>query len=386
MQHGLVFGDIRMIHDPLRSRARASLFGVVALVLGMMAAGLMAWVAPQANPGQAPIVRTEDGSLHVWVGERLHPVTNLASARLITGEPGAPAAIGAQHFAEAPKGPLMGIFPAPGAFSQTSDASFVACHDDAGTVGVEAVPHNALPTPLGVGEAVLVSSPTGDWVLTAAGRNELPSEESPEGRALRRAVGISPETPRLDVSGAGLSAISEREPWTVPDGVTLLNDATTTFAQHENAAIAVTSTQERILKELGVTEERVSASRVAQLAPMAPLPLPEDKLRFIDPLGMRVCSLPGGGVGTAPGGLRGAELPGDAPAGHFAGLESGAVVVDTGAGHQVVTPHGLRHEVAPGALDLLGAPAPVAADHRVIDLLPRGPVLDTQAARTPVAY
>ncbi|WP_460490750.1 type VII secretion protein EccB, partial [Corynebacterium nasicanis] len=44
VEHGLVFGDIRMIHDPLAARSRALLFGVVAVVLIGLGAGLLAWL------------------------------------------------------------------------------------------------------------------------------------------------------------------------------------------------------------------------------------------------------------------------------------------------------------------------------------------------------
>ena len=33
VEHGLIFGDIRMIHDPLASRQRATIFSVVAVLL-----------------------------------------------------------------------------------------------------------------------------------------------------------------------------------------------------------------------------------------------------------------------------------------------------------------------------------------------------------------
>ena len=48
MEHGLIFGDVRMIHDPLASRRRATIFGTaaVAMIAGVM--GLFAWMRPDA--------------------------------------------------------------------------------------------------------------------------------------------------------------------------------------------------------------------------------------------------------------------------------------------------------------------------------------------------
>jgi len=85
-QHGVVLGDIRMIHDPLARRHRALYAGAaMATVLGL-GAGAMAVMNPAINPGEAPIVASESGALYVRIDATLHPVTNLASARLIAGE------------------------------------------------------------------------------------------------------------------------------------------------------------------------------------------------------------------------------------------------------------------------------------------------------------
>ncbi|WP_301206516.1 type VII secretion protein EccB, partial [Corynebacterium stationis] len=46
MQHALVLGDISMIHDPLASRRRALIFGMVAVVLIALGSGLLAWLRP----------------------------------------------------------------------------------------------------------------------------------------------------------------------------------------------------------------------------------------------------------------------------------------------------------------------------------------------------
>ena len=87
VEHGLILGDIRMIHDPLSSRRRAMIFGVVAVVMISGVMGLFAWMRPNPNPGEAAIIRAADGSLFARVDETVHPVTNLTSARLIVGGP-----------------------------------------------------------------------------------------------------------------------------------------------------------------------------------------------------------------------------------------------------------------------------------------------------------
>ena len=85
MQHALVLGDISMIHDPLASRRRALIFGIVAVVLIALGSGLLAWLRPDPDPGQAELLSSEQGQLYVRVDDVVHPVANLASARLILG-------------------------------------------------------------------------------------------------------------------------------------------------------------------------------------------------------------------------------------------------------------------------------------------------------------
>ena len=94
VEHGLIFGDIRMIHDPLASRQRATIFSVVAVLLIAAITALFAWLRPNADPGDAPILRSSSGELYVRINDIVHPVTNLTSARLIVGAPEQPQRIG----------------------------------------------------------------------------------------------------------------------------------------------------------------------------------------------------------------------------------------------------------------------------------------------------
>ena len=88
MRHALVLGDISMIHDPLASRRRALIFGIVAVLLIALGSGLLAWLRPDPDPGQAELLSSEQGQLYVRVDDVVHPVANLASARLILGTNG----------------------------------------------------------------------------------------------------------------------------------------------------------------------------------------------------------------------------------------------------------------------------------------------------------
>ncbi|MFC2549595.1 MAG: type VII secretion protein EccB, partial [Corynebacterium matruchotii] len=86
LEHGLVLGDIRMIHDPLATRNRAHVFSLAATVLICLGALAMAIFKPAIDPGDAAIIQAESGQLYVRIDNKLHPVANLASARLIVGE------------------------------------------------------------------------------------------------------------------------------------------------------------------------------------------------------------------------------------------------------------------------------------------------------------
>ena len=82
MEHGLIFGDVRMIHDPLASRRRATIFGTAAMAMIAGVMGLFAWMRPDADPGDAPIVRAADGTLYVRVGQKCRQRPSVYSTRL----------------------------------------------------------------------------------------------------------------------------------------------------------------------------------------------------------------------------------------------------------------------------------------------------------------
>src|SRR5699024_6691278 len=117
MQHALVLGDIWMIHDPLASRRRALIFGLVAVLLIALGSGFLSWLRPDPDPGEATLVRSEQSQLYVRVDYSLHPVANLVSARLILREAAAPVTIGTTAFDNSAPGTPLGILDAPIALS-----------------------------------------------------------------------------------------------------------------------------------------------------------------------------------------------------------------------------------------------------------------------------
>ncbi len=63
----------------------------------------------------------DTGTLYVHIDDRLHPVTDLTSARLIVGQPDLPVKVGAAEIAKYPSGSLVGIFGAPGDMQGNDD-------------------------------------------------------------------------------------------------------------------------------------------------------------------------------------------------------------------------------------------------------------------------
>ncbi|WP_280234039.1 type VII secretion protein EccB [Nocardia cyriacigeorgica] len=121
LDHALVRRDVRMLHDPMRSQLRSLLVGAVLGLLVVAGAAILAFIRPQGAVGDAKIVMGKDsGALYVVVadsagGTTLHPVLNLASARLISGSNESPTSVKDDKLADMPRGPLLGIPGAPSA-------------------------------------------------------------------------------------------------------------------------------------------------------------------------------------------------------------------------------------------------------------------------------
>jgi len=380
MEHGLIFGDIRMIHDPLAARRRATIFGTAAVVMIAGVMGLFAWMRPNADPGDAPIFRAADGTLYVRVGEAVHPVTNLASARLIAGQAADPARIGDERLAELPRGVPVGIVAAPGMFApeDAPSASWSVCGAD--TITVVA---GKAPEPLPIDAAVLAADATREWVVTAEGRRLLPETNTPQGRVIRRALGIIPDTPRWTPPTQVISALRELPPATLPDPLPQIIDADDqAWALADDRIQPITGTQRTMLLDAGAKAAVASRESLASYPDAEEeLRLPAERPRWIEPHLACVDQDRGGAtVDEVPEGI---ELSGTSVATHFAGLHGGSVGVDSGHGFHVVSANGLRHR-APNAetLSTVGAAHVEEVPWELIALLPEGAELTRDAALT----
>ncbi len=136
LDHALVRRDVRMLHDPMRSQTRSLLVGFVLGILVVAGAVILAFLRPQGAIGDALIVSGKSsGALYVVVSKEdgsrtLHPVLNLASARLITGSNAEPHAVKDDKLGSLPRGPLLGIPGAPSALpgsAQGGDSHWSLC-------------------------------------------------------------------------------------------------------------------------------------------------------------------------------------------------------------------------------------------------------------------
>jgi type VII secretion protein EccB len=114
LEHALIRGDSRMIHDPMRGQMRALIVGLVISVVITGACGVMAFFKPAPNMGDAQILLSKSsGAAFVRIGDRVHPVLNLASARLIVGKNESPKDVDDKFLNTVPRGPMVGIVGAP---------------------------------------------------------------------------------------------------------------------------------------------------------------------------------------------------------------------------------------------------------------------------------
>ncbi|APT84069.1 hypothetical protein CAQU_02140 [Corynebacterium aquilae DSM 44791] len=402
--HGLLLGDIRMIHEPLRARRRGLVFGALASVLGCVAAAGVAFFAPQPRPGEAPIVRSDAGALYAHVDGKYHPVLNLTSAQLIAGAPQQPAKIGTQVLAEAEKGVVVGIpdAPAVGAATVAEDTVVGVCQQDQRSIVV--VDGGAKPLP--EGEVIVARGLGSEWLLTAQGRAELPPANSREGVAVRRGLGITPLTPVFSPPDAVLAATALLPPIAVPDVVRVLQlphqaqlqgNAPTegqpaAFGQRADGdVVALTATQLAIVQHMGTPTREVTAEELQEFAdsPLLPLQLPAQLKAFVDP-GARTVCIQGADtvVATREQPLPpGTPLSGTSQAGFYVG-PGHSVLADTGGGWWLVSDVGRAHAITSvddaQALGLGAADqSPVPAAYAIIRLLPEGPALSRQAALQP---
>ncbi|BBU24797.1 type VII secretion protein EccB [Mycobacterium xenopi] len=224
---GVALHDTRMLVDPLRTQSRAVLMGVLILVTGLIGCFVFSLIRPGGSAGTNPVLADRaTAALYVRVGDQLHPVLNLASARLIAGRPVNPTTVKSTELDKFPRGNLIGIPGAPERMVQNTsqDADWTVCDTISGlghaahSTGVTVIggPLNtsgARAAALGAGQGVLVDNGAGTWLLWDGRRSRIDLAD----RAVTNALGLGTDVPAARPIAPGLfNAIPETPALTPP--------------------------------------------------------------------------------------------------------------------------------------------------------------------------
>jgi type VII secretion protein EccB len=215
MEYALACRDTRMLDDPIRSQSMALAAGVVLAAIVLVVCAVLALLRPQGSLGAEPVVMVrESGAMYVRVGDTMHPVLNLASARLIAGTPAVPRLVSAAMVAGAKHGPLMGIPGAPDDMAPTLPAdhqAWTVCDDSGRTTTMIIGP----PVPHPIAPPVLVTAGAerarGTYLLHGGRRATVDLRD----RATIRALRLDSVVP-LTVSAALLDPLPEATPISAP--------------------------------------------------------------------------------------------------------------------------------------------------------------------------
>ncbi len=437
MQAALLEADPDSPARPLSRLAAGVYGGILVTVILLAVTGLYGVLRPGGStawqePG-ALIVDGDTGARYIYLDGVVHPVLNLASARLLLGADMHVVTVSSASLDEPARGPMLGIPMAPDSLPAAADlagADWSVC-----AVG-RAADGEPLRTQIRPGVAAggtPVDGSTGYLVRTGAGRTHLiwsgHAHEVPD--QWLQALGYATVDP-IAVDETFVTALPAGEPLVPPDvpgigepGPALPGSVQPAivggvYADRTNAYYVMTreglATLTALQAQLMLADPALSAAYAgssptplkvsqAQVTEAAPGPLPgptapaaptaAPTLRDLPPGRQQLCVNHTGGAG--PDLVTG-------PAETTAGPSPTATVrLDTGSGALIaarqapdsrggtvflVTDTGTRYPLSgQRALDQLGlADAPVAQlPPELIDALPVGPVLDPAAAAAPAA-
>lgn len=416
-EHALIYADARMIHDPLARLRRSLALGLIGCALFALGAGAMAMFKPQAEPGDAAIVRAESGGLYVRVGETYHPALNLTSARLIAGEPAQPARAADEILATKEFGPPVGIPGAPGVLAAGDagdESTWSACTRGQGeTQVVEGLDNPPAAAP---GEFFLARVGRDEYLVTAEGRRKLPAADSAEGATVRRHLGIPMSAGAWEPSAAVLDILPELPSMeTLPRvaSARLLRAGERVWLDDGEGLAPVTAFQAEVLREVGVAEREVPPEtlRGRPLSETA-VALPAERGTFVpvhpadtvcvSQRATRLAESRGWGLfasaGTAGVAVDapvvgvlpperslppGVGIAGTSVATRFSATRSGGMAVTVGDGVVIVGETGTYFPVPVASAPALGVEDATPAPWSVVSLLPRGAALTAEEASSP---
>jgi type VII secretion protein EccB len=137
MTHALVRRNVVMHDDPLRAQSLSLATGSVLAALVVVVVVVLGLVRPQGLPNSPIVMARESGALYVRIDDVLHPVLNLASARLVARSAANPDVASEEAVARSKRGPLVGIPGAPATLgTPVGDEVWSVCDDGRTVVAV----------------------------------------------------------------------------------------------------------------------------------------------------------------------------------------------------------------------------------------------------------
>ena len=183
ISNGVALRDTRMLTDPLRRQGRALSVGLMLGAILLAGAFILSVLRPAGAGGnQAILAERSTNALYVKIDDQLHPVLNLASARLIVGKADNPTVVKSSEIDKFPLGNTLGIPNGPSRMVQnpSRDARWMVCDavggPDAGTTVMsgDPVPGPGHAVPLPDSSAILATD--GDkttWLIWGNKRSEI---------------------------------------------------------------------------------------------------------------------------------------------------------------------------------------------------------------------
>jgi type VII secretion protein EccB len=217
LECALLGSDLRAVNEPMRASARSLMTGLGLTVIVLAGCVVLAFLRPQPGLPTAPILmEKQSGALFVRLGDTLHPVLNLASARLIAQTDSDPQVISASALSHGRRGPLLGIYGAPhfvGKPLSEDESRWTVCDGHDGTTVVVGRGEGSQSHVLARDEALLVRpTSAGSTYLLYNGRRALVDLAD---AAVARALGSDTQAPRT-VSPLLLNVVPEAPPLTPP--------------------------------------------------------------------------------------------------------------------------------------------------------------------------
>jgi type VII secretion protein EccB len=209
--------DLRSVNESMRAPAQSLMAGLALAVILLAGCAVLALLRPQPGLATAPILmEKESGALYVRLGETLHPVLNLASARLIAKTDANPQPTAASALSRGRRGPLLGIPGAPqflGTPLGKDELRWTVCDSRDGTTVVVGRGEGPQSHNLARDQTLLVRpSSGGSTYLLYGGRRSVVNLAD---AAVERALGSEGQVPRT-VSTLLLNIIPEAPPLAAP--------------------------------------------------------------------------------------------------------------------------------------------------------------------------